>query len=72
MGPLVTRTSLADAREASRVLFLHNYRDGAGERLGLLRSSSQEFMDRAARSVPASLGACVTSVESRSGGGVRF
>jgi oxygen-dependent protoporphyrinogen oxidase len=72
MGPLVTRTSLADAREASRVLFLHHYWDAAGERLGLLRSSSQELMDRAACSVPASLGVCVTSVESRSGGGVRF
>ena len=72
MGPLVTRASLADPREASRVLFLQQYRDGAGERLGLLRSSSQEFMDRAACSVPASLGVCVTSVESRSGGGVRF
>jgi len=72
MGPLVARTSLADARDASRVLFLHQYRDGAGDRLGLLRSSSQELMDRAASSVPASLGACVTRVESRSGGGVRF
>jgi oxygen-dependent protoporphyrinogen oxidase len=72
MGPLVTRTSLADAHEVSRVLFLHHYRNGAGERLALLRSSSQELMDRAARSVSASLGVCVTSVESRSGGGVRF
>jgi oxygen-dependent protoporphyrinogen oxidase len=72
MGPLVSRTSLADAREASRVLFLHHYHDGAGERLGLLRSSSQELMDRAASSVPAVLGACVANVESRSGGGVRF
>jgi protoporphyrinogen oxidase len=72
MGPLVTRASLADAREVSRVLFLHFYRDGAGERLGLLRSSSQELVDRAARSVSASLGVCVTSIESRSGGGVRF
>ncbi len=66
MGPLVTRASLADPREASRVLFLQQYRDGAGERLGLLRSSSQEFMDRAACSVSASLGVCVTSLESRS------
>jgi oxygen-dependent protoporphyrinogen oxidase len=72
MGPLVSRTSLADAREVSRVLFLHHYRDGAGERLGLLRSSSQELMDRAASSVPAALGVCVANVESRSGGGVRF
>jgi len=73
MGPQVTRTSLADAREVSRVLFLHHYyRNGAGERLALLRSSSQELMDRAARSVQASLGVCVASVESRSGGGVRF
>jgi protoporphyrinogen oxidase len=31
MGPLVTRTSLANPREASRVLFLHPYRDGAGK-----------------------------------------
>ncbi|MBW1843737.1 MAG: FAD-dependent oxidoreductase [Deltaproteobacteria bacterium] len=72
MGPLVSRTSLADAREVSRVLFLHHYRDGAGERLGLLRSSSQELMDRAASSVPAALGVCVANVESCSGGGVRF
>jgi protoporphyrinogen oxidase len=72
MGPLVARASLADAREASRVLFLHHYRDGVGERLALLRSSSQEFMDRAASSLPTALGACVTNVESRSGGGVRF
>jgi len=73
MGPLVTRTALADAREVSRVLFLHHYyRDGAGERLALLRSSSQELMDRAAHSVRASLGVCVASVESRSGGGGRF
>ncbi len=72
MGPLVARVSLADAREASRVLFLHYYRDGAGARLGLLRASSQEFIDRAACSIPVSLGVCVTSVESRSGGGVRF
>jgi oxygen-dependent protoporphyrinogen oxidase len=72
MSPLVTRAAHADAREASRVLFLHHYRDGAGERLGLLRLSSQELIDRAASSVPASLGVCVTRVESRSGGGVRF
>jgi oxygen-dependent protoporphyrinogen oxidase len=72
MGPLVTRASLADAREVSRVLFLHHYRDGGGARLALLRSSSQEFMDRAARSVQASLGVCVSRVESRGGGGVRF
>jgi oxygen-dependent protoporphyrinogen oxidase len=72
MGPLGARTSRADAREASRVLFLHHFRDGAGERLALLRSSSQELMDRAASSVPTTLGACVTGVESRSGGGVRF
>ena len=72
MSPLVAHTALADAREASRVLFLHQFRDGAGERLGLLRSSSQELMDRAAASVPAALGVRVTRVESRSGGGVRF
>jgi len=70
MGPLVARNSLADPRDASRVLFLHQYGDGAGERLGLLRSSSQEFLDRAARSVSTSLGALVTRIESRSGGGV--
>jgi oxygen-dependent protoporphyrinogen oxidase len=72
MGPLVSRTSLADAHEVSRVLFLHHYRDGVGARLGLLRSSSQELMDRAASSVPTALGACVANVESRGGGGVRF
>jgi oxygen-dependent protoporphyrinogen oxidase len=72
MGPLAARTSLCDAREASRVLFLHHYRDGAGERLGLLRASSQEFVDRAASSLPTALGACVTNVECGCGGGVRF
>jgi len=71
MAPLVSRTSLADAREVSRVLFLHHYQDRAGERLGLLRSSSQEVLDRAASSVSTTLGACVANVESRGGGGVR-
>ncbi len=72
MGPLVTRTSLSDTREASRVLFLHRYVDRAGERLAMLRSSTQELMDRVASSIPASLGVRVTRVESRGGGGVRF
>jgi protoporphyrinogen oxidase len=72
MGPLVSRSSLANPCDASRVLFLHQYRSGSGEHLGLLRSSSQELLDRAASAVPTALGSCVTHVERRSGGGVRF
>jgi len=71
MGPLVARSALAEAPEVSRVLFLQQHRDGSGERLGMLRSSSQELLDRAASSVPTALGSCVTRVESR-GGRVRF
>jgi len=72
MGPLVSRSALADAHEVSRVLFLQQYRDGSGERLGLLRSSSQELLDRAAASLPTALGSCVTHVESRGADRVRF
>lgn len=72
MGPLAARSSLADEHEASRVLFLQQYREGAGERLALLRSSSQEFIDRAASAVPSYFGVRLTKVESRNGGGIRF
>jgi len=72
MAPQAARTSLADACDVSRVLFLHQVRDGTAERLGLLRSSSQEWMDRAASAVPTAFGVCVTRVESNTAGGVRF
>ncbi|HXV36642.1 MAG TPA: FAD-dependent oxidoreductase [Myxococcota bacterium] len=72
MGPLVARASLAGAHEASRVLFLHQHRDRAGERLGVLRSSSQEFIDRAAAAVPSYYGARLARVESPRSGGARF
>jgi oxygen-dependent protoporphyrinogen oxidase len=73
MGPLVARSGLVDPSEASRVLFLHQYRNGGRERLGLLRSSSHELFDRAASAVPTSFGSRVTQIESHpSGGAVRF
>ncbi len=72
MEPLVMCGSLADARQVSRALFFQRYRGGAGERLGLLRGSSQEILDRALRSLPAALGALVRRVEVRGAGALRL
>jgi len=72
MEPLVMSGSLADAREVSRALFLHRYREAASARLGLLRGPSHEFLDRAARSLSSSFGALATGVECLGDGGVRL
>ena len=71
MSPLLAHDSLVDAREASRVLFLHRYRRGANARLGLLRVPSSELAEQVTAAFSTRFGIRVTRIESRQEGGVR-
>jgi len=55
MAPMVTRESLGDAHNASRVLFLLHYRRDPRARLGLLRAGFGEICERASSGVSARL-----------------
>ncbi|MFP8878767.1 MAG: FAD-dependent oxidoreductase [Myxococcota bacterium] len=71
MAPLVTRESLGDAQNASRVLFLLHYRRDPRARLGLLRSAFGEIAERAGTLLSARFGVEVTSVDALRSGCVR-
>jgi oxygen-dependent protoporphyrinogen oxidase len=71
MSPMLAHNALVDAREASRVLFLHRYRRGANARLGLLRVPSIELAEKVTAALSTQLGVRATRIESRPGGGVR-
>jgi oxygen-dependent protoporphyrinogen oxidase len=70
MGPFVTGTSLGDADDLSRVLFLRRYRSHGRERPGLLRSALGELAEAAAAKLPVKYGAEALRVERRPGGGI--
>jgi oxygen-dependent protoporphyrinogen oxidase len=70
MGPFVTGTSLGDADDLSRVLFLRRYRSHGRERPGLLRSALGELAEAAAAKLPVKYGAEALRVERRPDGGV--
>ncbi len=70
MAPMVTRDSLGDARNASRVLFLLHYRRDPNGRLGLLRSTFGEIAERAGILLKARLGVEVTRVDALGSGRV--
>jgi oxygen-dependent protoporphyrinogen oxidase len=70
MGPFVTGTSLGDADDLSRVLFLRRYRSHGRERPGLLRSALGEIAEAAAAKLPVKYGAEALRVERRADGGV--
>jgi oxygen-dependent protoporphyrinogen oxidase len=71
MAPLVTRDSLGDARNASRVLFLLQYRRDPCARLGLLRSTFGEIVERAGTLLSVQTGVEVTGVDALGSGRVR-
>jgi protoporphyrinogen oxidase len=68
MAPGVERESLGDARNASRVLFLHRYRSDPEARLGMLRSALGEIAERAAQQLKPEFGVEVSGVESTADG----
>jgi oxygen-dependent protoporphyrinogen oxidase len=72
MSPAVACNALASAGDVSRVLFLLHNRERADARLGLLRSSMEEFLEVAAAAVSTRFGAEVTRIDRRPGGGVRY
>lgn len=72
MSPLVSRNSLGDERDTSRALFLQHYREAAGARLGLLRSTCDELVERATASLSTHTGVCVMRIETRRGGRFRL
>lgn len=67
MSPLVARCSLSDERDTSRALFLHQYRTAAEARLGLLRSTCDELIERSAACVSARTGVRVNQIRNRDG-----
>jgi protoporphyrinogen oxidase len=71
MAPLVTRDSLGDASNASRVSFLLQYRRDPNARLGLLRSPLGEITERAGALLSTQHGIEVTGVDALSSGRVR-
>jgi protoporphyrinogen oxidase len=70
MGPFVTGTSLGDADDLSRVLFLRRYRSHGGERPGLLRSALGELAEAAAAKLTVKYGTEALRVERRTDGGI--
>ena len=70
MAPLVTRDSLGDAQNASRVLFLLHYRRDPRARLGLLRSAFGEIAERAGELLSVRLGVETARVDALGSGGV--
>jgi protoporphyrinogen oxidase len=71
MSPLLAHDARVDAREASRVLFLHRYRRGAHARLGLLRVPSSDLAEQVAAALSTQLGIRAMRIESRRRGGIR-
>jgi protoporphyrinogen oxidase len=70
MGPFVTGTSLGDADDLSRVLFLRRYRSHGRERPGLLRSALGELADAAAARLAVKCGSAALRVERGREGGL--
>jgi protoporphyrinogen oxidase len=63
LAPQVTETSLGNAEDLSRVLFLRRFRSHADARPGLLRSALGELSEAAAAGLPVTYRAEVESVE---------
>jgi protoporphyrinogen oxidase len=70
MGPFVTGTSLGDADDLSRVLFLRRYRSHGRERPGLPRAALGELAEAAAAKLPVEYGVEGVGIEPRSDAGL--
>lgn len=68
LGPFVTATSLGDADELSRALFLRRFRVHANERPGVLRGALGELADAAAEQLVVKYGVEALRIDPRADG----